>query len=150
MVNFERFLRGDLVYEFDSEISFLFLIEKMFSLHKNRRPTQSKEVWMSSLDKWNSVFIYNEVRPSRERGIYGTEKLSSFGRELRPKSCLFKFLNKDDILKPCCDIIKECFYLDGSVVFKSDKFEKNINMSEFRFDDGIFVHNISYFNFKKL
>ena len=150
MVNFERFLIGDLVYEFDSEISFLLLIEKMFSLPQSSRPQQTKEIWIRESDRWNSIFVYCETRPSRQRGIYGTEKLSTFGRELRPKSCSFKFLNKGDVLKPCCDIIKECFYLDGSVVFKSDKFEKNINMSEFRFENGTFIHNISYFNFKKL
>lgn len=149
MVNFERFLRGDIVYELDSKESFLLLIEKMFSLQPSSRPQQTKEIWIKESDRWNGIFVYRETRPSRQRGIYGTEKLSALGRELRPKSCLFKFLNKDDVLTPCCDIIKECFYLDNNVIFKSDKFEKAINVSEFRYEDGIFVHNISYFNFKK-
>ena len=148
MQNFERFLDGKIAYRFLSKEDMLFFVDKIFSL-KNK-PSQSKSLWIDATRNWETRIAFTSGHGSDGSCyFYATESGTEYlEREYNINLCYnFSAINENTQLFATSDKIKSCKFIDNNIVFTGEQFEKIIPFDSFIFVNGVFTHNISYFNF---
>lgn len=148
MQNFEKFLDGKLAYSFLSKEDMLFFIDKIFSL-KNK-PNQQKSLWVDAANGYsNRIAFTTDHKSDGSCRFYATESGIQYLEEGYNINLCYNFsiIDESTQLFAISDKIKSCKFIDNNIVFTGEQFEKIIPFSSFIFVNGVFTHNISYFNF---